>query len=499
MRIVVSSKDLSEQKADLAVAFAYEHDTAPRGVTHAGLRRELSSQMKAEDFRGRPGDRLVWNANGRYPSHRFLVVGLGPQRKSPGEAIRLGCARAARSAARFSARSLGLRLPEAGGKDAAIEARAATEGAMLGAYRFDRYLTDPARREVSLESIELAADRATAQIKRSVGIGEIGAQAVWLARDLVNEAPSTMTPPRMAAEAAQRARAAGLRCRVLRSAELRRLGMHALMAVSRGSSEPPLVVHLVYKPGRSHARAARKKQKVVLVGKGVTFDSGGLNLKPGDSMLTMKCDMAGAAAVLAAITALPRLGCPIEVHALLGLVENMTGPSAYKPGDIVKTYSGKTVEIGNTDAEGRLVLCDLLAYAAARIGPTHVVDLATLTGACVVALGTRVSGLFSRQDWLRDDLIAAGGDAGEKLWPLPLVEEYLELLQRGPADLCNVGGRWGGAITAALFLGEFLPRSLPWAHLDIAGPAFSDKDQPDSPQGGTGAGVLTLLRWLEHV
>jgi leucyl aminopeptidase len=269
--------------------------------------------------------------------------------------------------------------------------------------------------------------------------------------------------------------------------------MRALLAVARGSQEPPSVVHVVYKP-----RRARPKKKIVLVGKGVTFDSGGLNLKPGASMLTMKSDMAGAAAVLATMTALGEIGCRAEVHALLGLVENMTGAGAYKPGDILDTYAGKTVEIGNTDAEGRLVLADLLAHAAKKLKPTEVVDLATLTGACVVALGTMASGLFSRHDDLRDALLEAGGAAGEKLWPLPMYEEYLQLLQKGPADLCNVGDRWGGAITAALFLGEFLPRELPWAHLDIAGPAFTESDQPEAPQGATGVGVLTLLRFLER-
>jgi len=177
----------------------------------------------------------------------------------------------------------------------------------------------------------------------------------------------------------------------------------------------------------------------------------------------------------------------------------MTGGRAYKPGDILDTHAGKTVEVGNTDAEGRLVLCDLLSYGSKRLRPTHVVDLATLTGAVVVALGLRASGLFTRHKALSDGLLEASHAAGEKLWPLPMYEEYLQLLQKGPADLCNVGGRWGGAITAALFLGEFLSRDLPWAHLDIAGPAFAESESPETPVGATGAGVLTLLRWLENV
>jgi leucyl aminopeptidase len=189
-------------------------------------------------------------------------------------------------------------------------------------------------------------------------------------------------------------------------------------------------------------------------------------------------------------------GCRDEVHGLLGLVENLTGADAYKPGDILDTYAGKTVEVGNTDAEGRLVLCDLLAYAADELAPDAMVDVATLTGACVVALGTQAGGLFCRHEPLRDELAAAAAAAGEKLWPLPMYEEYLALLQKGPADLHNVGGPWGGAITAALFLGEFVPRDLPWAHLDIAGPAFAETDTPTLAAGGTGAAVATLACWL---
>jgi leucyl aminopeptidase len=494
MRIRVSDSDLSTQKVDMAACFAYEKDRAPRGIKDRQLARELAVQMKAERFQGQPGDMLIWNADGRYGTRRFLVVGLGRERSTPGEAIRTGSARAAREACRHSASELGLRLPTDRRSPAALEARAAIEGAMLGAYQFDRHLTDPTRRNPELSAIELSADGRTTAVKQAVVLGQVGARAVCLARDLVNEAPSRMTPRVMARVAAKEAKAHGLRCKVLGTAELRRMGMSSLLAVARGSQEPPQVVHLSYKPARTKSKA-----KIVLVGKGVTFDSGGLNLKPGESMTTMKSDMAGAAAVLAAMTALKQVGCRAEVHGLLGLVENMTGAGAYKPGDILDTYAGKTVEVGNTDAEGRLVLCDLLAYADDKLKPTQLVDVATLTGACVVALGTLASGLFTRHDKLGDALLEAGAAAGEKIWPLPLYEEYLQWMQKGPADLRNVAGRWGGSITAALFLGEFVSRSLPWAHLDIAGPAFTETDLPEAPVGATGAAVLTLTRWLEKL
>jgi leucyl aminopeptidase len=492
MRVRVTDNDLAALKSDLAVCFAYENDKHPQGIKDTRLRRELAAEMRAESFKGLPGDRLVWNADGRYESHRFLVIGLGRKKSTPGEAIRNGCARAAREAAKFSARRIGLRLPAVADRQVAVEARAAVEGATLGAYQFDRYLNDPTRKRVKLSEIELSANGATAAVRRAVVLGQLGARAVYLARDLVNEGPSRMTPRAMAKVAARESKSNDLRCKTLGLPELRRLGMSSLLSVARGSDEPPRMVHLTYKPARN-----KSKTRIVLVGKGVTFDSGGLNLKPGGSMLTMKSDMAGAAAVLAVMTALKSIGCTVEVHALLGLVENMTGAAAYKPGDILDTYAGKSVEVGNTDAEGRLVLCDLLAYAADKLKPTQIVDVATLTGACVVALGTLASGLFTRQTTMRDRILEAGSAAGEKIWPLPMYEEYLQLLQKGPADLCNVGGRWGGAITAALFLGEFLPRELPWAHLDIAGPAFSETDLPEAPLGATGAGVMTLLRWLE--
>lgn len=493
---VVSARgsDLASLEADVAACFAYEGDREPRGVRSPALRRELGARMKAEAFSGRRGESVVWNADGRYRSRRFLVVGLGKPTVPSFEAVRKGCARAARMAGTFAATSLALRLPPVPGSQAASEARAATEGALLGAYRFDRYLTEPSRRRCKIESVVLSADGPANSMRRAVDRGEMAARATRLARDLVNEAPSVMTPSEVARRAVDAGTAGGLAVEVLGPAEIRKLRMQALLSVSRGSGQPPRVVHLAYRP-----RRGRPTKKIVLLGKGVTFDSGGLNLKPGAGMISMKSDMAGAAAVLAAMTVLEELGCRAEVHGLLGLVENMTGPDACKPGDIVTSYSGKTVEITNTDAEGRLVLCDLLAYAAKTMEPDAIVDLATLTGACVVALGPLSSGVFSRHEALRNEILAAGRDAGEKLWPLPMYDEYLESLREGPADLRNHGDRWGGAILAALFLGEFVPRELPWAHLDIAGPAFLERDSVESVAGGTGAGVPTLLRWLERI
>jgi leucyl aminopeptidase len=491
MRVRVSQRDLAEVRADLAVGFAFEGQSSPAGVSDPTLRAALEAEMRAERFTGQPTDLLVWNKDGSYGARRFAVIGLGKPRAIPGEAIRLGAARAARAASRFAARRLALRLPPAAGPHVQDELRAAVEGAMLGAYQFERHLTDKSRRIVGPDEVELAVDGAAGAIGRAAEIGSRGAAAVCLARDLVNEGPSRMNPTSLAREAVRQGRAGGLRVRVHTERELRSLGMNALLAVARGSSEAPRVVHLHYRPkGRPRAR-------VVLVGKGVTFDSGGLDLKTSEGMFTMKADMAGAATVLSAMTVLRDVGCRVEVHGLLGLVENMTGPAAYKPGDILDTFAGKTVEVGNTDAEGRLVLCDLLAYACARLAPTLLVDFATLTGACVVALGMQAAGVFSRHDDLVEGFLASARRAGEKMWRLPLYEEYLQPMQQGPSDLRSTGGRWGGAITAALFLGEFVPRDVPWMHVDIAGPAYTEQELPEARVGGTGAGVLTLLRWLE--
>jgi leucyl aminopeptidase len=493
VRVRIVPGRLARLKADVIACFAFEGDRAPLGLEAGPLRAALAFHMKREAFRGSRRDLLVFNADGRYGARRYLVVGLGRRGGDPAAAIRDGCARGARQADKFNARSFGVCVPPADdGARAADLVQAAAEGAILGSYRFARYLTDPSRRTPPVEEVRLAAAGARDELEEAIRRAEAGAEAVCFARDLVNEPPSVLTPIEMARRAEKEGRAAGLEVKVLGRAELARLRMNALLSVARGSAEPPAVVHLVYRP-----RGRPASGRVVLVGKGVTFDSGGLNIKPSGSMADMKADMAGAAAVLAAMRALPGTRCRAEVHGLLGLVENMVGGGAFKPGDIVVTASGKTVEVRDTDAEGRLVLCDLLAYASERLKPDRIVDVATLTGACVVALGPLATGVFSRDERLREELLSAGARAGEKLWPMPLYDEYLDQLQAGPADLRNVGDRWGGAIKAALFLGEFVRRELPWAHLDIAGPAYLENERPELPAGATGAGTLTLVRWLE--
>jgi len=267
------------------------------------------------------------------------------------------------------------------------------------------------------------------------------------------------------------------------------MGMGLFLGVAAGSEQPPKFIHLSYTP------SGRKRRRVAVIGKGITFDSGGLDLKSAEGMLRMKDDMSGAAAVLAIMRALPRLSPAVEVHGLIAATENMPSGSAVRPGDVLRAMNGTTIEIGNTDAEGRLTLADALCYARDKVGAEEIVDMATLTGACVVALGPLCSGLFANDQGLADRLLDAATNAGERVWQLPLIDEYRENLKSDVADFNNVGPRGGGAITAGLFLKEFAG-DRPWAHLDIAGPAFVEKDTPIGPKGATGAPVRTMLCYL---
>jgi leucyl aminopeptidase len=311
------------------------------------------------------------------------------------------------------------------------------------------------------------------------------AEATNAARDLVNEPGNTHTPTELARRARAMTRGARIRCRVLGPRELRRLGARALLAVARGSQEPPRLIILEYRGGR------RRGPHLGLVGKGITFDSGGISIKPAENMEAMKGDMAGAAAVLAATRAIALLHLPIHVTAIIPATENLPSGTALKPGDIIRAMSGKTIEVINTDAEGRLVLADALHYARARKA-SHLVDVATLTGACVVALGTVNSGAFTNNQALLDTVVAAGKTAGERIWPLPMDAEYDELIKSDIAEIKNTGGRKGGAITGAKFLQNFVG-DTPWVHLDIAGTFETDKEKGYLAKGGTGVMVRTLV------
>ncbi|MGI8686559.1 MAG: leucyl aminopeptidase [Acidimicrobiales bacterium] len=416
-----------------------------------------------------------------------MAVGMGDEDEVTVDTLRRTAACAVRAAWRVEALSFRLLDAVPPGVDRAAAAQAVVEGAALAAYRYTTHRSSP--NACRIGSVVVVAPYA-ADLEPAVAWGAEVAGAVCLARDLVNEPAGALTPTRLAERAEAEASRVGLACRVLDEAAIVAQRFGGVLGVARGSAEPPRFVELTYEPPGGQAVPT-----VVLVGKGITFDSGGLSLKTADGMMTMKTDMSGAAAVLGAMSALPALAPAVRVVGLLPVTENMPGDRAIKPGDVLVTRSGTTVEVLNTDAEGRLVLADALAYGVEQ-APAAIVDLATLTGAQVVALGRKVSGLMGTDEGLVAQVRAAADRAGEPAWPLPLTAEYRCHLDSDVADLKNIG-RAGeaGTVVAGLFLREFVG-DVPWAHLDIAGPARAGDDDGFLAKGGTGVGVRTLLELL---
>jgi leucyl aminopeptidase len=458
------------------------------GVDEA-LGGTLADALTALGATGELEELIKIPGGGRLPASVILAVGLGKPAEdgAPFDAERLR--RAAGTALRdLSGNKLGVR-DNTEGKTVAIalparsaaEAEAVTVGAMLGGYTFRRYRATPAS---DLDLTLLTAEDNAAAVDR----GRVIAAAVNLNRDLVNTAPGDLPPAVLAAEAERAAAGKGIAVTVLDDAELKEGGYGGILAVGQGSSRPPRLVRLEY----THPDATKT---VAFVGKGITFDSGGLSLKPPKSMETMKCDMSGAAAVLAATVAIAELGLAVNVVGYMPLAENMPGGAAQRPSDIITIYGGKTVEVLNTDAEGRLVLADGLARSGAD-NPDLLVDIATLTGAATVALGRRTAGVMGSTESVAAEVAAVMREAGEPAWAMPLPEELRKGLDSPVADLANVSGdRNGGMLVAGLFLREFVPEGVAWAHLDIAGPAFNETAAYGyTPKGGTGAAVRALVQ-----
>jgi len=451
------------------------------------VKGRLVEIARAEGFSGKPNRTVLLHVPDG-PARRILLVGVGRDpaserlRRYGAVAIRRG--RELRAARVALATSIGEGL--GGTPDEAV--RAVAEGAGLGAYAFNRYRKAENDAEVA-EAIVIARRGDREMLGRAMRDADVAVRATYRARDLVNEPANVLTPSALAEIAKEVADQSGLEHRVIDYEEARAMGMGLFAAVAQGSAQPPKFIVLEYRPNGA-------RRTVALVGKGITFDSGGLSIKTASGMKTMKGDMAGAAAVIAAMGALRELGVSVRVLGIAAATENMINGAAMRPGDIVRGLSGLTVEITNTDAEGRLVLADGLAYAV-RAGADEVIDLATLTGASVVALGDWTAGVMGNNQPLIDRLLAAAASTGEQLWQLPLYEEFLDAMRGDISDLKNSAGRAGGAERAAAFLGEFAG-STPWAHLDIAGPAFAESAPPAPylPAGGTGFGVRTLLRYL---
>ncbi len=500
MKLSVDSHEPARVKADL---LALPLPTLAAGgrlpARAAALDRALGGALalaaQSGDFRGRRGEHQIVYARGRTGPRRVLLLGLGDEAKLDAEGLRQAAGRALGAAAGRGARQLAIALPASRRVPAGPAARALAEGAVLAAYRSDPWRTRREDEKPPVARTTLLVERASdlAAAREAAELGTVLAECQNLARRLSNEPPNALTPEALAREARKVAGEVGLTVRVLDVAELRRRKMGALLGVGQGSQHPPRLVVLEHKP-----RRGRTRPTVCLVGKGITFDSGGISIKPSAGMHEMKHDMSGAATVVATLRAAALLDLPLHLVGILAAAENLPGGEAYRPGDILTSMSGLTIEVQNTDAEGRLVLCDALHYARTTWEPAAMIDLATLTGACVVALGSTACGLFGTHEGLVDALRRAGDAAGERAWPMPLFDEHREQMKSPVADLKNVSGsRDAGACTAAAFLSRFVG-DVPWAHLDIAGTAYTSKAGPCQPYGATGFGVRLLVQLLQE-
>lgn len=492
MKLALSMDALSTVNADLLAIGVVQRGLGKStavATADKATRGAIAKTAKDEGFTGKIGESVLVQTLGRMKAARVLLVGLGP---NPGEReLRTVGVRASVLASRYKS------VAVVAHSDSAEHVRLAAEGIAIGAYRFTKYLTGDRIPKGELKTgVVVVSKKADPGVKVGFERAQVLAESIHLVRDLVNRAPNDLTPAALADASAAACKEAGVTCKVMNKAAITKEGMHLLLAVNRGAGPEPRFVHMSYVPPKTDAKAPRPR-RIVFVGKGLTFDSGGLCIKPAKAMIDMKCDMTGAAVTLAVIVAAARLKLPVEVHGIIAATENMPGPDAYRPGDVFSSLDGKSVEIINTDAEGRLVLADALAYAR-RLEPDYVIDHATLTGACMVALGPWTAGLFANDDELAVAYQSAAHATGESYWRLPLNDELRDMLKSDVADLKHTGESYGGAITAALFLREFVGTSK-WMHLDIAGPAFGERAHGIYPKGGTGFGVLTAVRFLESL
>jgi leucyl aminopeptidase len=461
----------------------------------------LSERVAAEEFAGKVGQTISTHRQGL--AARALLV-LGAEKDNDAATIRDLGAAAIRAARRHGAARVAVVLPQVAPARVLDTLARAVEGCILGSYKFAKYRGEESKKPDPVKLVSIATDRSpkapkgrkpasTAAEQRAskaaIVRGQRIAAAVSHARDLINEPAAVITPAALAAEARELARKHGLEVKILGPKECEKLGMGMFLAVGRGSDHEVRFIHLTYKPKK------KARKRVVLIGKGVTFDSGGYSLKPTDGMLDMKVDMSGAAAVLSAMGAIAELGSSCEVHAVAACAENMVSGRAYRLGDVLQAMDGTTVEINNTDAEGRLTLGDAICYARDAIQPDEMFDFATLTGACMVALGPYTAGLMSDHDDLAGSFLAAARAAGEDMWRMPLNPRLREQLKSPIADMRNTGERWGGALTAGLFLQHFA-KDTPWVHVDIAGPASAARENGATSRGGVGFGVATILEYL---
>ncbi|MGB3203029.1 MAG: leucyl aminopeptidase [Nodosilinea sp.] len=448
----------------------------------SGLLQELIDEV---EFTGKEGSTAITRVGQGAKVRKLGVVGLGASDAITGDSLRRAAAAAARLAKKEKCASLGLSVPTAH-NDAALTAQALAEGARLALHQDNRFKSEDKNGKPTVQRIDLLD---LPDQDSSLQIAQAICDGVILARELVSAPANVVTPETLANTAQDIATAHGLELEILEQAQCEALGMGAYLGVAQASDLPPKFIHLTYKPSGTPTR------KLAIVGKGLTFDSGGLNIKgAGSGIEMMKIDMGGAAATLGAAKAIAQLKPSVEVHFISAAAENMISGKAMRPGDILTASNGKTIEVNNTDAEGRLTLADALVFAE-KLGVDAIVDLATLTGACIIALGDDIAGLFSENEELAEAIAAAAKTTGEKFWRLPMENKYFDGLKSIVADMKNTGPRPGGSITAALFLKQFVT-STPWAHLDVAGPVWTEKENGYNNPGGTGFGVRTLVQWV---
>jgi leucyl aminopeptidase len=489
LQIQLASGDASGVVCDVLVVAVCQGAVAAHPTVVAldkALAGALLEHVKAVEFEAKLDQVVDLPTLGRLKSKKLVLLGLGKAADLDSARLRASLASCVRASSGGTTRLLHLVLPEA-----EVDLRSVGEAVALGAYRFTKYFTGERKPKAELGKVvvHLARGNAGAADKKHLELGVSIADAVAIARDAVNEPPNVLTPEALAEVARGIARKHKLKIKVLDKKGILAAGMNLHYAVGQGSENEPRFIHLSYVPKKKH-------KKIVFVGKGITFDSGGLCIKPAAGMGEMKSDMGGAAAVLGAIAAVATVKPDVEVHAIVAAAENMPDGAAYRPADVFTSLDGKTIEIINTDAEGRLVLADALTYAT-RLKPDVIIDAATLTGAALVALGKTCSAFYSTDDEIAHSLERAARTAGEQFWRMPLLEELGEQLKSDIADLKHTADRWGGSISAALFLREFVGK-FPWIHCDVAGPVLADRAKGMYPKGGTGHPVLTFLSFVEQ-
>jgi leucyl aminopeptidase len=492
MDIKVKVGNIRRSRANAIVLGIFEGIKRPRGevsTINKALGGSISQLIHEGEIKGKLGEVTIIHSLGKITPERVVLVGMGKRGEISLEKIRAATAEMCRTLQKKGVKHLATSLLGAGFNKISPQAAASaiSEGAILGLYSFRKHFSkEPEQGKVDEITIVERSRSIISAIKQGTEQGKIIAEATNLARDMVNEPSNYMTPTDMAEQAACLAEKYGLNLTVLERDDMKKLGMGALLGVAQGSQQPPKFIILKYKGKTS------KDYDIALVGKGITFDSGGISLKPSENMGEMKTDMAGGASVMAAISAISQLKAPINVMAIVGATENLPSGTALKPADVLTAMNGKTIEIESTDAEGRLTLADALGYANSQ-GVKRIIDIATLTGGCVTALGDVSTGAFTNNQALVGKVISAGTDAGDKIWQLPMFEEYKEQNKGDVADLKNTGGRKASPITAALFVGEFAGET-PWVHLDIAGTAYLDKPRGYYCKGATGIPTRTLVK-----